>query len=61
MAIADVYDALISKRQYKEPMSHEKACQIIKEGSGVQFDPVLIDIFLKVKDQFAIVADDCFK
>ena len=61
MAIADVYDALISKRQYKNPMPHEKACEIIEEGSGIQFDPVLIDVFLKVKDQFAKVANNCIK
>jgi len=61
MAIADVYDALISKRQYKDPMPHEKACEIIEGGSGTQFDPVLIDVFLKVKDQFAKVANNCVK
>jgi len=59
MAIADVYDALISKRQYKEPMSHEKACEIIEEGTGTQFDPTLIDIFRNVKVQFEQIALNC--
>jgi len=51
MAIADVYDALISKRQYKEPLSHEEACRIIEEGAGTQFDPVLVDVFRNVESE----------
>jgi len=51
MAIADVYDALISKRQYKEPLSHEDACRIIEDGAGTQFDPVLVDVFRNVKNE----------
>ncbi|MCL2741136.1 MAG: response regulator [Oscillospiraceae bacterium] len=56
MAIADVYDALISKRQYKDPMPHEKACAIIEEGSGTHFDPALIEVFGRVKGRFAEAA-----
>ena len=56
MAIADVYDALISKRQYKEAMPHEKACEIIVNGSGTQFDPAIVDVFRNVKDEFERVA-----
>ena len=41
MAIADVYDALVSKRVYKDSVSFEKANQIITEGMGTQFDPCL--------------------
>ena len=52
MAIADVYDALISKRQYKEALPHETACEMIEEGAGTQFDPVLVDVFRNVKKQF---------
>jgi len=52
MAIADVYDALISKRQYKEPMSHEQACGIIEAGAGTHFDPTLVDVFRNIKGQF---------
>ena len=55
MAIADVYDALISVRPYKKALPHEEACEIIKNGSGTHFDPVLIDIFQKVKDEFESV------
>ncbi len=51
MAIADVYDALVSKRCYKEPMSYEKACEIMLEGMGTQFDPNLRRVFLACKDR----------
>lgn len=45
VAIADVYDALSSKRPYKEPFSHEKSMKIIREGRGTQFDPDVLDAF----------------
>lgn len=51
MAIADVYDALVSVRPYKEAYTHEEAVKVIKEGSGTQFDPALVEIFLRVSDQ----------
>ena len=50
MSIVDVYDALTSKRPYKEPFSHEKACAIIVAGKGTQFDPDLVDEFIKAED-----------
>jgi putative two-component system response regulator len=56
MAVADVYDALISERSYKKALSHEEACQAIEAGSGTHFDPVLVDVFRNVKDEFARVA-----
>jgi putative two-component system response regulator len=52
MAIADVYDALVSTRSYKEPFSHEEASNIILEGRETHFDPVLTDIFATVSDRF---------
>lgn len=57
MAIADVYDALVSKRPYKEPFSQEKAISIIKEGSGTQFDSTLVEIFEKLADDFKNIED----
>ena len=45
MAVADVYDALVSKRVYKVPMSYEKAAQIMQEGMGTQFDPNMYLVF----------------
>lgn len=47
MALADVYDALISDRVYKKAYSKEKAIEIIKEGSGSQFDPLLASLFVE--------------
>ena len=58
MAIADVYDALIAARSYKEPFSHEKATSIILEGSGSHFDSVLVDVFKKVEGEFEKVAKE---
>jgi putative two-component system response regulator len=48
MAVADVYDALMSVRPYKAPFSPGEARKIIQDGKGTQFDPVLVDVFLKV-------------
>lgn len=56
MAVADVYDALISRRVYKAPMSHQEAVKIIAEGRGSHFDPDLVDAFLHIADQFAAIA-----
>jgi putative two-component system response regulator len=47
MAIADVYDALRSKRIYKLPFSHDEALKIMLEGRGAHFDPTLLDLFLE--------------
>ena len=52
MALADVYDALISRRCYKEPVSHEDAVAIIASGSGTHFDPDIVAAFLQLKDTF---------
>lgn len=52
MAVADVYDALISSRVYKEPLPHSKAVAIIAEGSGSQFDPALVEGFLALRETF---------
>jgi putative two-component system response regulator len=56
MAIADVYDALISARSYKAPMPLEQAKAIILEGSGKHFDPMLINIFHEVVGGFESIA-----
>lgn len=56
MAVADVYDALISRRVYKEGMSHEKAVQIIGEGRGAHFDPDIADAFLALTEVFKEIA-----
>jgi putative two-component system response regulator len=52
MAIVDVYDALTSERPYKPAFSHQTAMQIIVDGSGTQFDPDLVEIFIQASKQF---------
>ena len=52
MAIADVYDALVSKRVYKEKMSFEKADSIIMEGMGSQFDKSLEKYYVAARPEF---------
>jgi putative two-component system response regulator len=56
MAIADVYDAVISTRPYKRPLTTEEAVRIIEAGKGTHFDPTLVDVFLGVADRFAEIA-----
>lgn len=56
MAVADVYDALISRRCYKEGMSHERAAQIMREGRGQHFDPDILDAFLELQEEFQHIA-----
>ena len=51
MAVADVFDALVSKRSYKEPFSFEKAMSIIEEGAGTQFDPQIAKIFVEAGEE----------
>ena len=55
MAIADVYDALTTKRPYKEAFEHEAALKIIIDGKGKMFDPNIIDIFEKISYKFQLV------
>jgi HD-GYP domain-containing protein (c-di-GMP phosphodiesterase class II) len=51
VAVADVYDALTSARVYKDACTHEKACAIIREGRGTQFDPRVTEAFEQVRDR----------
>ncbi|MCL2797356.1 MAG: hypothetical protein FWD58_04820, partial [Firmicutes bacterium] len=52
MAIADVYDALVSTRPYKKAFSEDEAARAIARGAGGQFDPAITEAFLSVKDEF---------
>jgi putative two-component system response regulator len=56
MALADVYDALISRRVYKESMPHDKAVAIIQQGGGTHFDPDMVEAFLVIADEFKAIA-----
>ena len=56
MAVADVYDALISRRVYKQGMPHEKAVQIMTEGRGTHFDADMFDAFVEIQEEFRAIA-----
>jgi len=51
MAVADVFDALVSRRSYKDGFPFEKAMDIIREGSGSHFDPKVVDAFVRAQDE----------
>ncbi|HEY4744088.1 MAG TPA: two-component system response regulator [Desulfuromonadaceae bacterium] len=57
MAVADVYDALISRRIYKQAVHHEEAVVIIQDYKGGHFDPDLTDAFLASAEEFRAIAD----
>ena len=56
VAVADVYDALTTKRVYKEAMSHDQAREIIDKGSGIHFDPDIVAAFLTRQEDFRRLA-----
>ena len=56
MAVADVYDALISRRPYKNPFSHDRAVQMIIDGRGQHFDPDIVDAFIALQDEFFAIS-----
>ncbi len=62
MAVADVYDALVSKRCYKEPMSFEEAARVMIESMGSHFDPMMKDVFLgcrlSLEEYYRLSADE---
>ena len=57
MAVADVFDALVSRRSYKEPFAFDKAMEIIEEGSGNHFDPRIVKAFFEAKDEVKEVSE----
>jgi len=57
MAVADVYDALISARPYKKAMSHAEAADIIRKGRALHFDPDVCDAFFGIEDEFRLIAE----
>lgn len=56
MALADVFDALTSKRVYKEAIPVEEAVAIITAEKGQHFDPELVEVFLRLQREFALIA-----
>jgi adenylate cyclase len=57
MALVDVYDALVSKRVYRDALPPEQAVEIITRGRGTQFDPAVVDAFLQVAGAFSRQSD----
>ena len=55
--MADVYDALISRRVYKDAMGHDEAIAIIMKGRGKHFDPDVVDAFATITGEFRDIAD----
>jgi putative two-component system response regulator len=59
MAVADVYDALISRRVYKPALSHDISMKIMVQGRGSHFDPDILDAFVAIAESFREVALRC--
>ena len=57
VSIADVYDALASKRCYKPAMAHEECVECIREAAGTQFDPSLVEVFLSIEAEFREISE----
>jgi CHASE2 domain-containing sensor protein len=58
MALADAYDAMVSRRVYKEPIPHEEAVGFISRGRGIHFDPDVVDAFLRVEAEWRQIAGE---
>jgi len=56
MAVADVYDALMSKRSYKEPFTYQTAAEMIIKSKGSHFEPCIVEVFEKIRDKFEQIA-----
>jgi putative two-component system response regulator len=61
VAVADVFDALMSKRPYKEPFPLDKSLKIIQEGRGAHFDPQVVDAFMAIVDREILPIRDRFR
>jgi putative two-component system response regulator len=57
LAVADVYDAIVSDRPYHKALTHDEAVKIIMESAGTQFDPNITGIFFELKDQFKKITE----
>ena len=58
MAVSDVFDALLSKRSYKKPLTFEQAMKIIEDGKGTHFDPKIVQVFIDHADQVRELAEE---
>ena len=57
MAVANVYDACNTDRVYRKGLSHEETCEIIHNGRGTEFDPLIVDVFDRVRDKFIYLGE----
>lgn len=55
MAVADMYNALVNKRVYKDAITHEQAVKVIAAGKGTNFDPDVVDAFVAVHNEFRVI------
>lgn len=60
MSVVDVYDALRTKRPYKEALNHKTACEIILSESGTHFDPGIVEAFVSINEQIELVYESLF-
>lgn len=58
MAVADVFDAISEKRCYRDAMPLDKCFQIIEEGSGQDFDPIIVEVFLDIRDKVEAIHNE---
>jgi putative two-component system response regulator len=58
MAVADVYDALISRRRYRPAFTHETAVELIRHGRGEDFDPDVVDAMLAIEEKILQIANE---
>jgi putative two-component system response regulator len=58
MAVADVYDALISHRRYRPAFTHETAIELIRQGRGEHFDPDVVDAMLAIEERILAIANE---
>ena len=58
MAVADVFDAVSAKRCYRDAMPLEKCFEIIENGSGEDFDPMIAEVFLDMRDEIAAIVNN---
>ena len=59
VAVADVYDSLVSRRRYKEPLSHQTTLEYISNNRGTHFDPKVVDAFIQVEEAIHRIKISC--
>ena len=60
MSVVNVYDACVTDRVYRKNLTHEQACQVIRDGSGLEFDPRIVEVFNRIQGKFAMIQTSSF-